>query len=210
MNKDYIKGLGTGIILTSAIFFIGFLVSPKETVIVEKNYTNVEETKKANEVVELSKEEPNTDVKEKPRNKTDEKDTETSSTEAQTEATEESKNESTETEVKEVVTLEDSQQVIDKPDKESITEQSSNDSLKDKESDDLSSSNENNYIEVKIPEGYTSNGVGIILQEHGIIDDYKAFNLYCVRNKVDNNLRSGIYAFQSSTSYEDIVKLMVK
>lgn len=196
MNKDYVKGLGTGIILTSAVIFIVFLLFPEKpatTALESSDTATVEQTENVAKEPESehSKEQTKDSIVigDGKKNRED-KDQVTASTDVQPEDVPD----------KDVSETSDEEHT---PENETVSEDEKETIPEDTEATAIAE------VVVVVPEGYTSNGVGIILEEHGIIDDYKAFNNYCVQNKIDGKLRSGTYAFTPDTTFETIVKAML-
>ncbi|WP_105619891.1 hypothetical protein [Vallitalea okinawensis] len=196
-KKDYFKGLGTGIIVTSALFFIFvYFTWPstpstvdesnmtqivEETTEADKDGTSIAkntETDTADKAAETAKDDVERDIE---RQNTMENDTKKGEKEITSDVVEE--NHSVEKDVDE-----------------------SDSGKEDKPVDELA--NDVKIINVVIPSGYTSNGVGIILYEHGIIEDYKAFNEHSILVKKDYSIRSGTYQLAKGASFDEILAVI--
>lgn len=161
-KKDYFKGLGTGIIVASALFFIFVYFSwpsPPSNVDESNPTTNTVVDTTGKEIEGASVVEVET---EKTANADEDEDTK------------------------------------DKDLKESDVE----------EEKPLDNTIEDEVVNVVIPAGYTSNGVGIILYEHGIIENYAAFNEYSMRIKKDYSIRSGTYQLTKGASFNEILAII--
>lgn len=175
-KKDYLNGLGTGIILVSTLFFIfiHFLwPSPSLT----KDESDPLYQDKNNQLLTSEKVGDNHQL--------------SGTVEGQQSQEENNKDDSNNKE------LENDTKVTEEG-KEGITETNIEDP----------SISEPKMIHVVIPEGYTSGSVSKILMNYGVIDDYKSFDDYCVINKKDRAIKSGVYELPEDGSFEDILNVI--
>lgn len=61
---------------------------------------------------------------------------------------------------------------------------------------------------ITIEKGYSSDRVAMILEQKGIVKDYKDFNQYMIDQGVSRRLQSGTYEMNTGMSYEDIINII--
>lgn len=65
-------------------------------------------------------------------------------------------------------------------------------------------------IELEVVRGENSTDIAKKLFEYKIIDNYREFELYAREKKVDKQLKYGVYKFKPKSSYDEIIKILLK
>jgi len=92
--------------------------------------------------------------------------------------------------------------LVNQSEQENVDKSVNTDKNNDNTSDDV--------ITFSIDKGMSSEEVSIILEEIGLIEDAKDFNLYIVKVGKDKVIGIGTYTLSANSTYDDIIKVITK
>lgn len=218
--KYYLRGLGTGIIVTALILGISYAVSVDKTMTDEEVLARAKqlgwsESTVLSEMVKV----PEEDAPQEEQNTINAETEDITETKTETE-TEDITETETETETEDIAETEVETETEDIADAEDVTETegisevTAEDEVTDSE-DVLESGNkqfgmpdEAGTVTITIVRGDSSDSVSRMLEEAGLVDSASAYDKYLCQNGYDKSIRVGKFDIPADATGEEIAKMI--